>query len=55
MYLVIINIIIVDPPILSIRGVSSYITEGQDVYLHCVVDSNPEVYKIGWIHGVSTV
>ena len=30
------------------------IAEGNDVYFECKISANPEVYKVVWLHNVST-
>ena len=30
------------------------IAEGNDVYFECAISANPEVYKVVWLHNVST-
>ena len=50
-------IVFSDPPRLNLSfGLSmnaELIDEGKDVYFICEIEANPEVYKIGWRHGVS--
>jgi hypothetical protein len=50
-------IVFLDPPRLNLSfGLSmnaELIDEGKDVYFMCEIEANPEVYKIGWRHGVS--
>lgn len=46
-----------DPPIVKLSfGANldpSNIEEGNDVYFECQIRSNPEVYKVVWLHNVS--
>ena len=30
------------------------ISEGQDVYMDCDIRANPPIYKVEWLHNVST-
>ena len=46
-----------DPPIVSVELGSnlngSFIREGMDVYFECIVQANPRLRKIQWLHNVS--
>ena len=60
-YLIILfeNYFISDPPRVVLKFGSNLdrenVLEGTDVYFDCIIDANPEVYKVEWTKNVSAL
>lgn len=57
MFFVEINLFYSDPPRVVLKFGSNLdqenVLEGTDVYFDCIIDANPEVYKVEWTKNVS--